>query len=189
MFNCSTGMETACFLSSPLELWANYGKFDKVSDRKIAELTMEDVIEKVNTVSTSGLFLIDRDFLAMFGGTKKYDDRGRLIHATGVTMELIGKMNGTLALEEGVPLGDALGELVDSYTSEFEIQLIETLQTDSYNLKKEGSRLYINIARSFSDIASNAIITDISMIVLGFCVVFTYVSIMLGKLDMVRNRV
>ena len=41
--------------------------------------------------------------------------------------QLIGKMNGTLALKEGVPLGDAMGELVDSETLAFEDKLIEML--------------------------------------------------------------
>ena len=36
-------------------------------------------------------------------------------------------MNGTLALKEGVPLGDAMGELVDSETLAFEDKLIEML--------------------------------------------------------------
>ena len=39
--------------------------------------------------------------------------------------QLIGKMNGSLALVEGVPLGDAMGELVDSETLAFENALIE----------------------------------------------------------------
>ena len=97
-------------------------------------------------------------------------------------------MNGTLALEEGVPLGDALGELVDSETLALETLMIDVLLNDTARLNEEGTDLYINVARSFADIATNAIMTDITMIVLGFCIVFTYVSFILGKFDMVKNR-
>ena len=182
-------MDTACFITSILELWANNGRFDQITDERIAGLTLEGVIDQVNTVNTSGVFLIDRDFLSTLGGAKKFDDQGRLIYATSASLQLIGKMNGTLAVEEGVPLGDAMGELVDSHTSSYEEQLIAVLLGEAEILKSEGMDFYINIARSFADIATNAIMSDIGMIILGFSIVFTYVSLVLGKLDMVENRV
>ena len=184
-----SGMDTACFVTSILELWANNGKFDEVSDKNIANLKLEDVIERVNGVTTSGLFLIDKDFLSTFGGTKIFDQKGRLLSATSASLQLIGKMNTTLALEEGVSFDDALGELVDSQTSSYEVQLISVLLEEAQMLKSEGTNLYINVARSFGDISNNAIITDIGLIVIGFSIVFTYVSLVLGKMSMIQNRV
>ena len=75
--------------------------------------------------------------------------------------QLIGKMNGTLALKEGVPLGDAMGELVDSETLAFEDKLIEMLLEESDELAMDGGgnglNLYVNVERSFMDIASGSI--------------------------------
>ena len=45
-------MDTACYMYSILELWANDGKFDEASEAAIASLTLEDVIEKVNSGNT-----------------------------------------------------------------------------------------------------------------------------------------
>ena len=47
----------------------------------------------------------------------------------------------------------------------------------------------MNVARSFSDIASATIITDVTMVVLGFMIVFVYVIVMLGRFDLVQCRV
>ena len=45
-------MDTACFIYSVLELWANMGKFDEVSDKDISALTLEKVVDKVNQDNT-----------------------------------------------------------------------------------------------------------------------------------------
>ena len=43
------GMETTCFMFSILELWAKDGNFTQASEEDIYALTLEDVIEKVNS--------------------------------------------------------------------------------------------------------------------------------------------
>lgn len=50
-------------------------------------------------------------------------------------------------------------------------------------------KAFVNIARSFNDIASETILSDTSMVVLGFSIVFTYVIFMLGKFSLVESRV
>lgn len=95
---------------------------------------------------------------------------------------------------------------VDSDTLVFEKALIEALtNTSEY---EDGLESYPNVARSFSDIASSTvshwqpveqeigvkfgffqIFSDVSMVVLGFGIVFTYVIFMLGKFDCVHSRV
>jgi len=182
-------METACFMWSVLELWAHEGRFTQQSEDEIYSLTLDAVIDKVNAHNTSGIFLIDRDFHSTLGGTKKYDDRGRLVHATGAMMQLIGKMNGTLALMEPPRIVDAIGELVDSKTLAMEENLIHVLLEQKAQLQAANDLdLYVNVARSFSDIATGSIHSDIAMIILGFMIVGVYVSVMIGKLDKVKNR-
>ena len=48
---------------------------------------------------------------------------------------------------------------------------------------------YVNVARAFNDIASETIISDTGMVVLGFSIVFIYVTFVLGKFDCIENRV
>ena len=43
-----SNLTTECFEESILELWANKGAFDETSDRTIASLTKEDILNRVN---------------------------------------------------------------------------------------------------------------------------------------------
>ena len=45
--------------------------------------------------------------------------------------------------------------------------------------------LYVNVERSFMDIASGSINKDVTNVVAGFMIVFVYVALMLGKFDKV----
>ena len=42
---------------------------------------------------------------------------------------------------------------------------------------------------SFGQIASATIMTDVTNLIIGFAIVFTYVNLMLGKFNMVEQRV
>ena len=48
--------------------------------------------------------------------------------------------------------------------------------------------LYVNVERSFMDIASGSINKDVTNVVAGFMIVFVYVALMLGKFDKVFLR-
>ena len=50
-------------------------------------------------------------------------------------------------------------------------------------------KIRVNVARSFDDIASETIISDTFIIIIGFALVFNYVALMLGKFSCVENRV
>ena len=50
-------------------------------------------------------------------------------------------------------------------------------------------RVEVNVANSFGDIASSTIWGDVSNLILGFSIVFIYVNFMLGKFNMVEQRV
>lgn len=45
------------------------------------------------------------------------------------------------------------------------------------------------MANSFGDIASSTIWGDVSYLILGFSIVFLYVNVMLGKFNVVEQRV
>ena len=51
------------------------------------------------------------------------------------------------------------------------------------------SKLYINVGRSFDDIASATIYGDVSMLTIGFSMVYVYVMIQLGKFNCLEARV
>ena len=47
----------------------------------------------------------------------------------------------------------------------------------------------VNVARSFNDIASETIMSDVGLVSIGFMIVFFYVYLVLGKFDWIENRV
>ena len=76
---------------------------------------------------------------------------------------------------------------MEESTLDFESQLIATFLGGNQN--NIGLKSYVNVARSFNDIASETILSDTSMVVLGFSIVFIYVTFVLGKFDCTENRV
>ena len=47
----------------------------------------------------------------------------------------------------------------------------------------------VNVANSFGQIASETILTDVTNLIVGFMIVFIFVNFMLGKLNLVEQRV
>ena len=70
----------------------------------------------------------------------------------------------------------------------FEKQMSKVL-LESRDFEPLDLRAEVNVANSFGDIASSTIWGDVSNLILGFSIVFIYVNFMLGKFNMVEQRV
>jgi hypothetical protein len=60
----------------------------------------------------SGIFMIERDFISLLGGVERDAASGLIVSAKATQMQLIGQMNGTAAVIEGINIDNALGEWV-----------------------------------------------------------------------------
>ena len=129
---------------------------------------------------------MEKDFKKLLGGVK-LDANGEIVSATAIMFTFFGKMNGTAARIEDVGMENALGAFVDKKTLDFEAELIRVL-TDKSDFT-DGFNSDLNVARSFNDIASSNIITDVTKVAAGFMIVFMYVILMLGRFDLVHHRV
>ena len=76
---------------------------------------------------------------------------------------------------------------VEKSTLDFEKDLIP--QFLSANTNEVGLGVFVNIARSFNDIASENILSDTPMVMIGFSIVFTFVIYFLGDFSCLQNRV
>ena len=123
-------MEYACIEMSILELWANNGKYDEKTDEIIENLTFENVIDKINSVNKSGIFLIEKDFTSMLSDIE-YDENGRIIGAKATVINWLGKMNTTAAKINPVK---GRGEPIAQDTLRFEGEMIKVM------LNKSGKR-------------------------------------------------
>ena len=70
----------------------------------------------------------------------------------------------------------------------FEKQMSQLL-LESRDFEPVDTRVEVNVANSFGDIASSTIWGDVTNLILGFSIVFIYVNFMLGKFNMVEQRV
>ena len=59
----------------------------------------------------------------------------------------------------------------------------------SRDISPQNLQVEVNVANSFGDIASSTIWGDVSYLILGFSIVFLYVNVMLGKFNVVEQRV
>ena len=50
-------------------------------------------------------------------------------------------------------------------------------------------KIRINMSRSYTDIASSSIFLDVFRMVVGYVIMFVYTSLMLGKLDILHQRI
>lgn len=180
--NIVKSMDTACFEMSILELWANDGKYDAKTDEDIETLTREDILDKINNVNRSGIFLVEKNFTDYLSGVT-YDDNGRVIGAKATIIRLFGRMNATAAK---LNPAENRGENIDPRMLEFEGDLIQVL-LDKTDYPK-GLNSYANVMRSFGDIAGSTILGDIPMMGIGYMIVFVYVMVMLGKFNCVEQR-
>jgi hypothetical protein len=175
-------MPKVCLELSLLELWANDGKYDERTDREIASLTKQSILDKINNFNKSGVYLIERNFSSFLGGVK-YDSSGRIVEAESTIIRWFVKMNATEALLNPLVERD---EAVDIRTLEFEGAMLEIMLNNTDH--PPGLQSFPNVQRSFADVATVAVLGDITQLFIGYMIVFVYVMIMLGKFSCVEQR-
>jgi len=176
-------MPTACFESSVLELWANDGEYDELTEETIMNITQEELLYKVNNVNISGAFLVETDFTKYLGGIE-FDTTGQIISARATTIHWFGSMNMTAAKLYGPVEGR--GEPVDPRMLKFEGNMIDILLNTSFY--PPGLESAPNVARSFGDIAGSTILGDIGFFGAGYVLMFCYASVMLGRVNCLEHR-
>jgi len=175
-------MPTTCLEWSILELWGNEGAFDEVSDYKIETLTKEKILDQINNVNQSGIFLSVKNFTDFLGGIR-YDENGRIVGAQATQIQWFGRINATEALLHPAPDRD---QPIDQVTLDFEGDLVDVLLNTSWY--PEGLQSYPNVQRSFGDIASSQIAEDVLYSGASFLCLTCYIICMLGKFGWVEHR-
>jgi len=180
---CIEATETACLEHNIVELWAEQGVYNEVSDQRIAALTRQDILETINNENISQIFLRETDFKGLLGDIK-YDNSGRIVGAGAVEMKFYTTVNITAFKLFG---SAARGEKIDLESFEFEGFLIDSLQDRDWF--PTGLNSFVNIQRQFFDSFVGQTFKDADKLIGGYVLVFVYVNIMLSKLNFVEQRV
>jgi hypothetical protein len=78
-------MPQACFEKSLLEMWGDQGEYSEKTEIQITSLTQQEIINAVNQVDESGIFLIKENFTQYLSGIER-NETGHIISATGTYM-------------------------------------------------------------------------------------------------------
>ena len=176
--------ESKCFENSLLELWSedNYGGD---TEELLQTITQEEIIRAVNEDTFSKELGFDQDFAKYLGGVER-NSTGHIVAAKATFMRFFGKVNVSAITKEELSRA-RLGSPVDGYTLRWETSLIETLTAGLGEMGRY--ELFTNVAKSFSDLSSEAIEGDAFFFGCGTVIMFVYVQFMLGKFNLVEQRV
>ena len=176
-------MEKACLEFSILELWARDGKYGKDTDDAIENLTVEDIIHKINHRNMSGVFLVERNFTELLSGVQR-DSNGQIISAKATITSWFGRMNTTEAKANPV---NGREVPITKENFEFEDEMLKVLLNQTGHPK--GLKSYPQVERSITDVSTDAIFNDVIVLGIGYDIMVVYVQLMLGRFNCVEQRI
>ena len=174
-------LNNKCGEYSLLEIWS----YDR---EKIRSLTQQDIINAVNTVRTSPIFSYDTDFTDYLGG-QTVNSTGHVIAATAMRSILLATYDADNVKASQKVFGVEF-DLADPFTMAWEAKLVESLTNAKAELGEEadGYDLYFRTARSFGDEGNAPVEVDFTKMIGGYILMFLYVSLLLGNLNLVEGR-
>ncbi|XP_060591012.1 patched domain-containing protein 3-like [Ruditapes philippinarum] len=150
-----------CRVQSILELWQNNGTL-------IRKLSMADVLKKVNSdVKYSPVYGTEFNLEYMLGGIRR-DVHGNIVGADSVTMLWVLHKKSEW----------------DAAALVWEKNMIEMALSPRPNLLK----CYVYATRTFDDEGYGAVNADVSLLTAGFIIVFVFIIMVLGKFNLVENK-
>ena len=154
----------------------------------IENLTQDQLINAINSVEISGVFLTPRNFTKFLGEIER-NSTGHIIGAKATYMNWFSEANLTALTSGSKSERENLGldDKVDSETLDFESKLRTVLENDC-DLPK-GLNSYGNVHRSFGDVSTKTIYEDVGKLIIGFMGLYAFVQIMMGRLNRVEQRV
>ncbi|XP_043207337.1 protein patched homolog 3-like [Amphibalanus amphitrite] len=169
------GMERPCWEASLLELW-------RFNERRIANLTREQVLTAVNTAAYSPVFGYRFNVSRYLGGVQR-NSTGHVISASAAFFAWAVRRDPDA---ENVIVSDTgTGEPVDENTLLFENHFLSVLSSAP---SLHGVTWYYSAGKSFGEISNSTIFGDVKYLVLGYVVMFIYIQLMLGRCNMVEHR-
>lgn len=169
-----------CYSKSIIEYW-NYNA------SKIANLTLEDVITKIDVTKRSpetGLRITVEPELS---GIER-DIDNRIISATSVQLYWFVSVNYTITNHND--FGNVAGteQWVTLEVLKWERKFIEIMKNLENELTDENFHMFYNAASSYGDVSANAIFQDKYKLGLGVIIMLIYMIILFSKYNKVEFR-
>ncbi|XP_068234451.1 patched domain-containing protein 3-like [Palaemon carinicauda] len=167
-----------CLETSLLEIWG-------LDENVIMSLTDEQVIKDVNDAKLSRVFGFKSDFTKYLGSVV-YDEQGRIVSAKAATHMWITLVNDQSIRDGDFVIDKGSGEAVDTAGMAWEHSWMHAVLEASAELG--NITVYAQAASSFGDISEKNIWGDVKWLMLGICVMISFVNITLGRRNLVEQR-
>ncbi|KAF2362201.1 Protein patched/dispatched, partial [Trinorchestia longiramus] len=167
-----------CLQLGILELWGD-------NPAVIQALTQQDIINDINTANLSATYLYPLNFTEFLGGIER-NSSGHIVSARAAMHQWMMAVNRTavnLAYFEDM---SGLTSAVDPGLYRWEGEFIKVLLNDS--LRPDGVAVYASSERSFGEISENTIMGDVTFLIAGNVILYIYVTLMLGRFNLVEQR-
>ncbi|XP_062553950.1 patched domain-containing protein 3-like [Armigeres subalbatus] len=174
-------LPVGCLERSILELW----KYDRAV---IANLTKEQIVEKLNNTKISPVTGHTVDFAELLGGIQR-DWTGRIVSATALNSNWMIHVNFSEVNSD--ISGNAAGteDWVTEEAMLWEGQFLEALEEIHENFSDNETQLFYAAGRSYGDISADSMFKDIDKLMIGGVVMFIYMQLVLSKFSWTEFRV
>ncbi|XP_055603663.1 protein patched homolog 3-like [Uranotaenia lowii] len=170
-----------CMENSILELW----KYDR---RVIANLTKEQIVDKLNSTKISPVTGHTVDYSDLLGGVQR-DWQGRIVSAKSIISNWMIHVNYS-EVDSDVS-GNAAGteDWVTEKAMLWEGLFLEKLHQIHENYSEGEVDLYYAAGRSYGDISADSMFKDMDKLVIGGVIMFIYMQLVLSKFSWTEFRI
>lgn len=163
-----------------IELWQN-------DMQTIANLTLKDVLLKLNIQKRSPVTGLPLDVKEQLGGIKR-NNKGDIISASSILLHYYIAINYT---DTNVEVGGNLVATEQWVTPNillWERRLVQVLEKIRPTVETGSIKLFYNTANSFGDISFNGMFQELSKLQFGGLIMLAYMIICLSKINWVEIR-
>ncbi|KAK7067473.1 hypothetical protein SK128_020367, partial [Halocaridina rubra] len=126
------------------------------------------------------------NFTDLLGDVERDESGIKILRAKSSLTSIFMEINRTEVNEGGTISENGGSEEVDIGLFNWEGEFISVLSDTSE--RPEGLTTYFQSQRSFGEIAGETIVGDVFFLAVGCLILFIYVTVMLGKFNMVETR-
>ena len=176
-------LETKCLEQSILEIWM-------YDESTINRLTQEDILFAINKLERSPYFGYSFNYDTLLGSIKR-NESGHIVSARSAMHHLVTTVD--LDNLSSLGLADAGTEPaaeLDDANYQWQWEVINTiLEEDKKSQKDVGMNVRVRMTRSYTDVSSAVVFLDMKMVLFCVVIMFIYTSFMLGRFDIVQQRI
>jgi hypothetical protein len=141
----------------------------------------------LSTIYCSPVFGRKVNYTIDLGGDIVKNEKGEIIKAQSLVLRWSVGINQTI-LERGKASSDGTGEVADEACLEWEKKWTLLMKNISAAMPP-GMNVYFHNSQSWSDISEATLFDDSLILAMGFVIMFLYVGLMLGRFNMIEQRV